>query len=92
MTQWRDDDEADLHDSELPEESDQDGDSLDQAVDLLPCPFCRKGVCEQADVCPHCGNFISFMDLPQRHFGWMIVGVVLCIAVLGGSLLYVCRW
>ena len=91
MTQWRDDDEADLHDAEFPNASDQDEQGYTSA-DVEPCPFCRKFVYEGADVCNHCGNFISFGALPRRSFIWAILGVTGAVLALSAGLLYLCRW
>ncbi len=60
---------------EDPDESDQDhGDD----AETVPCPFCNKRVYEHADVCAHCGNYISEEDAPRRHVPALVwVGVIL---------------
>jgi hypothetical protein len=82
-----DDDDERADDRDDPGRSDQDpedGDiGGDVPADALPCPFCRKLVYERADICPHCGNFISFdaeSAYPRKL--WFIVGVVLALGVV----------
>ena len=73
-----DDDDDDRDDDPSP--SDQD-DSEEE--DTLPCPFCKKPVYERSDICPHCGNFISFeaeSAYPRKL--WFLVGVVLALGVV----------
>jgi len=83
-----DDDEADeddeggssgLRDSEGPDASDVDDGDDDETV---PCPYCRKPVYEQAELCPHCGSFISSEDAPRRHPWWIWAGVAVCLIVV----------
>jgi hypothetical protein len=46
----------------------------------VPCPYCREEIHEDAQRCPHCGNYISEEDAPPgRKPWWIIVGVVLCL-------------
>jgi hypothetical protein len=94
MTQWRDDDEADLHDAEYPDASDQDEEDAQgySNTDVEPCPFCQRFIYEGADVCNHCGNFIAFGELPRRSFIWAIAGVTAAVLALSAGLLYLCRW
>lgn len=54
-----DDDMFDDHDDPL--ESDMD-DSDDP--ELIPCPYCKKPITEEAEICPHCHNYVSF-DEPR---------------------------
>jgi hypothetical protein len=83
-----DDDQDDSIDREAPDPSDMDADDADDAnhdddVDTIPCPYCRKPVYEQADICPHCGSFISREDAPRRRPWWVWLGAVLAfLAVL----------
>jgi hypothetical protein len=79
-------DEADLDDREGPDESDTGaaGES-----ETLPCPFCGKAVYESADVCPHCRNFVSFGELPNRKPWWVLAAAV---ALLTALLLCVVRY
>lgn len=69
-------DEADLDEREWPDESDVGDEEA-----TSPCPFCGKAVWEQADVCPHCRNFISFDGPPRRKPWWILVGAILGLLV-----------
>ncbi len=70
-------DDEDLHDDEFPQpDEDDDGD------DTVPCPHCRTPVYEDAELCPHCGNYLSREDAPGRPLVWLVVGVLACLAVV----------
>ena len=70
-------DDEDLDDEEYPQpDEDDDGD------DTVPCPHCRKPVYEDAELCPHCGNYLSREDSPGRPPVWLLVGVLACLAVV----------
>jgi hypothetical protein len=85
-----DDDDAD--DREDPDPSDQDDDGDEASVDELPCPFCRKPVYEGADVCPHCGNFITFGQPQSTRKRWVLLGIVLVlIAAIMGYVVFTVR-
>jgi hypothetical protein len=90
---YRDEDDDDRDESgqwmdrEMPDAADVDapGDSAD--VDTEPCPFCRKPVYERAEVCPHCGNFLSREDaIAPRREGrqplWVIIAAIACLAAI----------
>ena len=63
---------------EDPDESDMDdGDSGTEESD---CPYCGKAVYEQAEVCPHCRNYISREDAPRRLPRWVWTAAVLALA------------
>lgn len=70
------DDDTGLSDREGPDESDLDDSDDDEKV---PCPYCRKPVYEQAELCPHCGSFMSFEDARRRPPLWIWIGVALCL-------------
>lgn len=82
-----DDDDAeragDDQDRDLPDESDMD--STDEEG-LDACPFCRKMIFEDAERCPHCGQYLSDQDRlsrgPSMWVVWVIVGLLIA-AVLG---------
>jgi predicted nucleic acid-binding Zn ribbon protein len=74
-----DDDEDDSVDRDLPDESDMD--SFDEPG-VMPCPYCRKLVSEDAELCPHCKNYISIEDAPARNPGWITFGVIITIAII----------
>jgi predicted nucleic acid-binding Zn ribbon protein len=74
-------DEGDDDDSvdEDPLASDQDpADALD-AEETVPCPFCKKPIHEDADVCPKCGNFVGSGDAPRRVPVIVWVGAILAL-------------
>ena len=75
------DDRDDLEDVEWPEP--EETGELDSESDLMPCPFCRKSVYDDAEQCPHCGNYM-FSDEPEsyRKPWWLLVGVGLSLLVV----------
>lgn len=81
-------DEADLHDRELPDAADMDSSDEDDADDTEPCPFCGKLIWAKADLCSHCGNFVAFPEQTARQrpvWFWIalvLAFVVLCLSVL----------
>jgi predicted nucleic acid-binding Zn ribbon protein len=78
MRDW-DDEDADLHESEDPDHPDAGEDEDDEEV---PCPYCRQPVYEDAERCPGCGAYLSREDAPRRHRWWLVIGVLLCLAVV----------
>ena len=72
---WRDADE-DLEDDEYPDEAEEDSD------ETVPCPYCEELVYDDAERCPSCGQYLSRQDAPTRRPWWVILGVVLCLAVV----------
>jgi predicted nucleic acid-binding Zn ribbon protein len=76
MSNVEDGDEDELADSEWPDEADQD------SADVEPCPYCRKPVYTDAEVCPHCGSYISHEDAPRRKPMWLVIGVIVCILLI----------
>lgn len=75
-------DEAWLDDPESPDEFDADDADDRVPIDTEPCPHCRRPVYEQAEVCPHCRNYISREDAPSRKPVWIVVGTLVCLAVV----------
>ena len=76
---WRDADD-DLDESEFPEEPDDDDD--DDGDETVPCPYCLRPVYEDAERCPGCGQYLARGDAPARHPWWLVVGVLVCLAVV----------
>jgi hypothetical protein len=72
---WRDAPE-DIDDDEYPEEVDENSD------ETVPCLYCREPVYEDSERCPHCGKYLSREDAPWRRPWWLVLGVVLCLAVV----------
>jgi hypothetical protein len=84
MPKWTAEDEED-DDREDPDLADMDDAESNDEVDTVECPFCGKPVYEQAELCPHCHNYISREDPAARppRRGWVIwVGVITCLSVL----------
>jgi predicted nucleic acid-binding Zn ribbon protein len=75
---FEDDEQADLDDREMPEESDMDG---EEEASTVACPYCGKFVYEEAEVCQHCGNYI-WRDEGRRRRRWLRWGVVLLIVAV----------
>lgn len=74
-----DEDRETLSARDEPDEADRD-DADDADDETTPCPFCGKPVYEQAELCPHCGNYLSTEDAPRHRPWWIWVGVILCLA------------
>jgi predicted nucleic acid-binding Zn ribbon protein len=72
-------DEEDLDDRELPDPSDMDQD--DYTV-MSRCPYCKKMIDEQSEVCPLCGNFISAEDQPKKVPIWAVVLILLALLTM----------
>jgi hypothetical protein len=82
-----DDEEAHLHERDLPDKGDMDG-SDDDGEDTQPCPFCGKEIWEKADLCSHCGNFVAFPEVTVHHRPvWFWIALVLAIVVVCLSVL-----
>lgn len=71
--------EEDWEDREDPEEADQDE---DDDPGLVPCPYCRHEVSEDAELCPHCGSFVSIEDAPPKRPRWIVISTLLLIVVI----------
>ncbi len=55
----------------------------DEEGDTAPCPYCRRAIYEDSPSCPHCGNYVTDEDAPPgRKPWWLIVGALVCLAVL----------
>src|SRR4051812_28670795 len=64
-------------DPEAPDASDQDD---DDAPPHIRCPNCNKMIVEDAEWCPHCGEFVEEVKLSGRPM-WVWVGLLLAIGV-----------
>ncbi len=81
---YPDDDEEDttgLRAKEYPDARDMDDDD-DEFIETIDCPHCGKAVYEQAERCPACGKYISGEDATPRKPRWLVVGVILCVAIV----------
>ncbi len=74
---YRDEDDADLEGREFP-----DGDEDDEDDETVPCPHCLEPIYEDAVRCPHCGQYQSREDAPRRHPWWLVIGVLICLALV----------
>jgi RNA polymerase subunit RPABC4/transcription elongation factor Spt4 len=74
------DESDDFDDWDYPDEPDSD---LDNA-DYLPCPECGEDVFDDAEQCPHCGQYITFSTNPWsgRSPAWIVIGALGVIAVI----------
>jgi hypothetical protein len=68
-------------------DADDDGDDFEPDDDsdesTIACPYCRQEMYEDSPRCPHCGQYISDEDAPPtRKSWWIVVGVLLCLAVV----------
>ena len=89
---YQNDDEN--HDSESPDPSDADTDADENSIDTIPCPYCDKPIDEQAEICPHCRNYISREQISARKPLWMIITAVVIIArfTISGFASVWCGW
>jgi predicted RNA-binding Zn-ribbon protein involved in translation (DUF1610 family) len=75
MASWQDDDDE-LNEAEDPDESDQDS---GEESGTLPCPNCGEDVWEEAERCPHCGEYITPGIGSDRKPWWVIVAAILAL-------------
>jgi hypothetical protein len=46
----------------------------------VPCPYCQRGVYEDAERCPHCEQYLGEEDAPPgRKPWWLVLGVLVCL-------------
>jgi len=50
--------------------------------DTMPCPYCGKAIYDDAERCPYCEHYISREDAPSKQPVWLVIGVVLCLAIV----------
>lgn len=78
MPQFTDDDEDDDT-----EDWDDDGEPL------VPCPWCRREIPEDAPRCPYCEHYISREDAPApAKPWWILIGALLALL---GALVWILR-
>ncbi len=80
---WNDDDAS--FDDEASFEDDAGGtddfdDESDESLPIMYCPECGRGVTEDTQKCPHCGDWIMPVDRPRNR--WNFKRVMFVIAVL----------
>jgi hypothetical protein len=67
----QDGEEADWDEEEPEPDSDES---------LVPCPYCKRPIYEDAQRCPYCENYISEEDAPPTAKPWwIIIGALLCL-------------
>jgi hypothetical protein len=78
---FRHDDTDDLDDREFPEPDHED--ELQATVDMVPCPFCKQSVYDNAEWCPHCRNYLFYEGPPLAEKPWWLIGgVCACLLVV----------
>ena len=77
-------DETDHRDDEWHGEDDGEADpAVDDEEPTVPCPYCKRAIHEESQLCPYCDQYISQVDAPAtRQPWWIIMGVVLCLYVV----------
>lgn len=78
------DDEDDLYGGyESDDDLDDVGDDFDSDDDsdvTIACRYCGADMYDDAEQCPHCGQYLSTEDAPhQGKPWWIVVVVVLCL-------------
>lgn len=66
---------------EPPDDDEDDLDSDEDDVDTVPCAHCGKGMYEDSERCPHCGNYASEEDAPSRTPTWIVVTAIICLLI-----------
>jgi rRNA maturation protein Nop10 len=64
-----------------------DDEELGGNDDLRDCPHCGESIYDDSEQCPHCGTYLDVSEdtadsKPRRHPWLIIIGVLLCLAVL----------
>lgn len=61
-----------------------DGEEGDDEPAEMACPSCGRGVLEDTQKCPHCGDWIIPVDRSggTSRFVWVIVVVLLILAMI----------
>lgn len=68
-----------LEEWEYPDPDDYDDD--DDDAETKPCPNCGLDVYEEADRCPHCGEFVTFRE--TMFAGWSLWFLILGLFGIG---------
>ena len=79
---WEYEDDGSQDDEEW---SEQAWDSDEEPVDTVPCGHCAAQVYEDAEQCPHCGEWIirrGASALSGKPLWWQIAGLLGMIAVI----------
>ena len=57
----------------------------DDDAETLPCPECGQPIYEEADQCPHCGQYVTFSSsgaFDNKPWWWIALGLLGVLAVL----------
>ena len=63
------------------EDESPDASDVDEG-EQVRCPSCGAWVYEDAGICPKCGNYFTEEDVAGRTPVWIVVGVIVCLAVV----------
>lgn len=63
------------------EETYPDGVYNDDGPPVVPCPYCKREIAEDAERCPYCENYLSKEDAPPSQKSWFTI-VMLALAIL----------
>ncbi len=81
------------HQDEFDDDEFAEGDPEDDATDTtIACPNCRKMIYDDADQCPHCGEYMLETDGHGRaHRWWIVAAWVLAFMALAAFLMETLR-
>lgn len=68
----------DWEDDEYELDNDDQG---DDSSEQLPCPACGASVYEEAEQCPHCGDWINPRRSAARHRPWVWITAVILLGI-----------
>lgn len=56
----------------------------DEEAETLPCPHCRAEIYEDAEQCPHCGEYVTHSTSvwAGRPWWWIVLGLLGIVAVI----------
>ena len=76
---FRDDDKADLGDSDWADNDD---------AEVVDCPQCRRAVYEESERCPYCGHYITQEERGSGHPIWVVIKALICLGLALGWVLW----
>ncbi len=78
-----DDDDTDAPEAWADNGVSDNDDSDDDDSETYPCPHCHHEIHEETQRCPYCEAYISAEDAPRQQPLWIIIGVSICLAIVG---------